>query len=291
MLERVVRTFSKVRYRFFLPAGVFPYVLGSAVAYYATAMFDFHVFFAGIFGVAMILVGVEAFNEYFDPADRVFLVDAEPVNLPRTVFWTGTIAFTVALLIGVYLALTRGPLVIILSVIGFFLAAFYVGPPIRLAYRGFGEAGIFLAYGPLMALGSYYIQVLRVDTAPIFASLVPSVLILALAVANEIPDYYQDLLVGKMNIVVRVGRRNGILLYSLMIVLCYALIAFGLMFGILPIFALISLLTLPLAYRSVGTALKHYDNPQRFISTIRDAATMYVIISSILILAYLSRFF
>jgi len=290
MLEKLAHTLSLVRYRFFLPAGVFPYVLGSAVAYYATAKFNFHVFLLGMFGVAMALAGVEVFNEYFDPADRIFLAGAKRVILSRSVFWMGTILFSSALLIGAYLALTRGLLVIILGLMGFILAGFYVGPPIRLAYKGLGEVAIFLAYGPLMSIGSYYIQLLRVDIAPIFASFVPAMLILALAVVNEVPDYYQDLLAGKRNIVVRAGQRNGILLYSLIMLLCYALIALGLMSLLLPRLTLISFLTLPLAYRSVHTAFKHYNNPQRLVSAIRDTAVIYSIVTSLLIFSYLLRF-
>ncbi|NHV97326.1 MAG: hypothetical protein HA494_06015 [Thaumarchaeota archaeon] len=81
----------------------------------------------------------------------------------------------------------------------------------------------------------------------------------------------------------RFGQRNGILIYSLIIVLSYTLIALGLMFGILPLLTVISFLTLPLAYRSVSAALTHHDNPQKFISAIRDAAAIYLSISSTLI--------
>jgi hypothetical protein len=47
----------------------------------------------------------------------------------------------------------------------------------------------------------------------LLASLVPGLLIMALAVANAIPDFHQDRLVGKRNLVVRLGRRRGVLLY------------------------------------------------------------------------------
>ena len=42
------------------------------------------------------------------------------------------------------------------------------------------------------------------------ASLVPGCLIMALAVVNAIPDFHQDRLVGKRNLVVRLGRRRAV---------------------------------------------------------------------------------
>ena len=61
-----------------------------------------------------------------------------------------------------------------------------------------------------MMLGSLYLQRTRSHVGAFFASLVPGLLIMALAVANAIPDFHQDRLVGKRNLVVRLGRRRGV---------------------------------------------------------------------------------
>jgi 1,4-dihydroxy-2-naphthoate octaprenyltransferase len=45
------------------------------------------------------------------------------------------------------------------------------------------------------------------------ASFVPGLLIMALAVVNAIPDFHQDRLVGKRNLVVRLGRHRAVRLY------------------------------------------------------------------------------
>ena len=72
---------------------------------------------------------------------------------------------------------------------------------------------IALSYGPWMVLGSLYLHTRALSWGAFWASLVPGFLIMSLAVVNAIPDYHQDLLVGKRNLVVRLGRARGVWLY------------------------------------------------------------------------------
>src|SRR3982750_1900342 len=92
---RLLRVLSLVRYRFFLYAGLLPYLLGAAWAYAIAGAFDASAFWSAFGGVVLSVIGVEAFNEYFDArmgTDRVF----NPEDIPpvaQAVFWIGTIAF------------------------------------------------------------------------------------------------------------------------------------------------------------------------------------------------------
>ncbi len=73
--QRLLRVVSLVRYRFFLYAGLLPYLLGAAWAFAVEGQFDAAMFWSGLGGVVLAVVGVEAFNEYFDAkmgTDRVF---------------------------------------------------------------------------------------------------------------------------------------------------------------------------------------------------------------------------
>ena len=64
--RRLLLVASLVRYRFFLYAGLLPYLLGAAWAYAMEGAFDAPMFWCGLGGVVLAVVGVEAFNEYFD---------------------------------------------------------------------------------------------------------------------------------------------------------------------------------------------------------------------------------
>ncbi len=60
-----------------------------------------------------------------------------------------------------------------------------------------------------------------------FVSLISELSVFCLAVLNEIPDYYQDMLVGKRNLVVRLGKQKAIVLLKLSLTMLFVLLALG----------------------------------------------------------------
>src|SRR5262249_60880881 len=64
--RRLWRVVSLVRYRFFLFAGLLPYLLGAAWAWAIAGSFDAALFWGGLGGVVLAVIGVECFNEFFD---------------------------------------------------------------------------------------------------------------------------------------------------------------------------------------------------------------------------------
>jgi 1,4-dihydroxy-2-naphthoate octaprenyltransferase len=277
--QRLLRVFSMVRYRFFLYAGLLPYLLGAAWAYAIAGVIDAPVFWTGLAGVVLAVVGVEAFNEYFDArmgTDRVF----NPADLPPMsdwVVWLGVAAFAGALAVGVYLTIRGGWPILAFALLGGMAAIFYVAPPIRWAYRGLGETVIALSYGPWMVLGSVYLHTHAVSWKALLASLVPGLLIMALAVVNAIPDFHQDRLVGKRNLVVRVGRQRAVWLYLALAAVGLAVAAVGAVFGAFPVACLASLGALPWLIASGRRAFDTFETPRLFVPAIRAIVRCYLI--------------
>jgi len=268
-----------VRYRFFLYAGLLPYLLGASWAYAVAGAFDAALFWSGLGGVVLAVIGVEAFNEYFDSrmgTDRVF----NPQDLPPmsdAVLWLGVAAFAGALAIGAYLTVRNGWPILAFALLGGTAAIFYVAPPIRWAYRGLGELVIALSYGPWMVLGSLYVHARAASWSALCASLVPGLLIMALAVVNAIPDFHQDRLVGKRNLVVRLGRRRAVYLYLALATAGLAVIPAGVIAGIFPGACLAALLALPLLIASGRCALRTYETPRTFAPAVRDIVACYLL--------------
>jgi 1,4-dihydroxy-2-naphthoate polyprenyltransferase len=278
-LAALLRVAALVRYRFFLYAGLMPYLLGAAWAYGVEAKFRASIFWLGLGGVALAVVGVEAFNEYFDSrlgTDRVFNpVDAPPMSV--AVFWLGTGAFAGALAVGIGLTLLYGPPVLAFAALGGLAAIFYAAPPLRWAYRGFGELAIGLAYGPWLTLGSVYLQTRTLPRGAWWASSIPAFLIMALAVVNAIPDYHQDRLVGKRNWVVRLGRRRAVWLYVGLASAGLLAAAAGVAAGEFPLGCLAALLAAPLLVTSAQRALASYEHPRRFAPAIASIVACYLL--------------
>ena len=282
-LRRLLRVVSMVRYRFFLYAGLLPYLLGAAWAWGVANTFDAAAFWTGLSGVVLSVVGVEAFNEYFDArmgTDRVFNPEDVP-PIARAVFWIGCIAFAAALAVGVHLAVNVGWPVLAFALVGGAAAIFYEAPPIRWSYRGLGEVMIALSYGPWMVLGSLYLHTRELSWAALAASLVPACFIMALAVVNAIPDFHQDRLVGKRNLVVRVGRENAVYLYLTLAGAGLVVIVMGVIARAFPPLALVCLAALVPVITSARCALRNSSAPRQFLPAMRAMVVAYIVVTGL----------
>ena len=289
--HRLVRVVSLVRYRFFLFAGLLPYLLGAAWAYAIGGSLHAAMFWSGLGGVILAVIGVEAFNDYFDSrlgTDRVFDPEGSPL-VSDAVFWIGVVAFAGALAVGLYLTARGGWPILAFALAGGAAAIFYEAPPIRWSYRGLGEAVIALAYGPWMVLGSLYLHTQQMTWDAFWASLLPGLLIMALAVVNAIPDFHQDRLVGKRNLVVRLGRRRAVGLYVGLASAGLLVVPIGVATGAFPVACLVALLALPLLVSSARCALRTYETPRHFVPAMRSMVTCYVVAVALFVAALLTN--
>lgn len=278
----LLKVASVVRYRFFLYAGLLPYLLGAAWAYGVEKTFIPSVFWLGLLGIFLSVVGVESFNEYFDAkmgTDRVFNPDADE-HIPEWMFSLGVAAFALAAGIGFCLAWSGGWPIVLYTLLGGAAAVWYVGPPVRWVYRGLGETVIGLSYGPWMVLGSVHLHTHAFSWGALFASLVPGLLIMSLAVVNNIPDFHQDRLVGKRNLVVRLGRKNGRYLYL-------ALSAVGLVAALkLSLWCAVGI---PFWVGSLIAGKETWDTPRLFIPAVKRIVQCYAVTTAVLAVAVALR--
>lgn len=118
-------------------------------------------------------------------------------------------AYAAAIALGSAIVFGRAPAVLVLGIVGLALAYEYQAPPLRLWYRGLGEAAVAIVYGPLICAGTYLVQRGRV---PFDVWLVPvplGLLVGAFLWINEIPDCEADRSAGKRTLVARLGRRGA----------------------------------------------------------------------------------
>ncbi len=277
-----------IRYRFFFFAGLFPYFLGQAVAFGVQAKFNAFRFWLGFAGIFLVLVAVELFNEYFDSkegGDRIF--SQNQPKIPDWFFKAGILSLALAFIIGLYLTVQTGWPVLIFCFLGFLGAYFYVGPPIRWAYHGLGEIVIGLCYGPFMILGSYYIQTQRIDFVPFFVSAISGLSVFCLAILNEIPDYYQDLLVGKRNLVVKLGKKKAFILLKICLTITFILIACGAALRIIPYPSAVAIIAFPWLLKNIKNAEIEPANPEIFLPAVNTAVTTHTVITLCLVISFL----
>lgn len=266
-------------------AGLFPYLLGAAVAARFAPSFQTYFFLLGLFGITLALTIVEFFNEYFDFRFGTGKVP-QLLGPSRFSISAGVVAFACTLFIAIYIALARGWPILLFSLLGFISAAFYEAPPFRWSYIGLGEPIICLAYGPFLTMGSYYIHAQTVDLHVGMASLIPASLILSLVLINEIPDYLSDKMAGRKNLVVRIGRKMTGITCQISLLACYILVSIGLLLGEFPGLTILTFAAAPLGIWWLLTARENLARPNVSIPAIRGAVLHYVMAMSLFTVGY-----
>jgi 1,4-dihydroxy-2-naphthoate octaprenyltransferase len=114
-------------------------------------------------------------------------------------------------------------------------------------------------------------------------------LIMSLAVVNAIPDFHQDRLVGKRNLVVRLGRRRAVWLYLGLAAAGLLTAAVGVAAGVFPVTCLAALLALPLLVTSARRAFPTFEQPRHFVAAIRSIVGCYAVAVGLFIVGILLR--
>jgi 1,4-dihydroxy-2-naphthoate polyprenyltransferase len=155
----------------------------------------------------------------------------------------------------VILAMTRSTFILALGLAGLLGGFFYTARPIQLGYRGIGEVVIAFLFGLLPTYGSYFLQVDKVDGAPLLPALIVSALIFEIILVNEFPDRQADAQVGKRTMVVWLGVTACVRIYRFVLASSFV-VAGGMLLENVTFWAgLFYLLTLPLgvlAWRSAN---------------------------------------
>ncbi len=262
----------------FLVASLIPLGVGASVAHLHIGGLDLLLLLLTVVGGASVHLATNMFNDYFDyrSGNDLAVRHQNPFAGGGRVLPTGMISprahYLVALsflvvgsLIGIYLVLLRGLLLLLIGLVGVVCVYFYVGPPLRLAHHGVGEFLVGLGFGPLIVLGTYLVQTGGLDLAAGIASLPAGLLVTAILWVNEFPDVEADLSVGKRTMMARLGRRPSVKVYEALLATAYLITAAAVVWTLLPLGALLTFLSLPIAVRAARHLRIHYEDPHAMI--------------------------
>ena len=208
-----------------LPAAVAPVVVATALV-----GADFNWFRAALaLKVAVWLqIGVNFANDYSDgvkgtDADRVgpIRIVASGLASAASVKAAAFISFAIASVAGTWLAILTSPLLIVVGVASIAAAWGYTGGKNPYGYRGLGELSVFLFFGVIATMGTYYAQTEEVTLLSFIISIPMGALSCAILAINNLRDRPKDELVGKLTIAVRIGDRNARRMYVVLLALAH----------------------------------------------------------------------
>lgn len=250
-----------------LPAAVSPVIVGSALAA-AHGGFALGPALAALAGALLLQIGSNFANDYFDHvkgvdrADRIgpTRVTAGGLLSPAAVRAGMVAVFGAAALIGLYLIVVGGWPILAIGVASILAALAYTGGPKPFGYIGLGDLFVFLFFGPVAVIGTYYVQTLRLTLDALLVAIPVGALITAILVVNNLRDIETDRRGGKMTLAVRLGRQGTQAEYLLLLIAAY-LAPLVLWAHSGNTWLLLSWLTLPLAVRLGQTITATQDGP------------------------------
>jgi 1,4-dihydroxy-2-naphthoate polyprenyltransferase len=297
-----IRLWAKAIRAPFYTATIIPIVLGAVIAWSEIDHFRWGYFILALAGGILIHTGVNLANDYFDHLSRNDWNNKTPTpfsggsrliqnNLlkPYQFLLASLICFGLGSAIGLYLNhVLTGNVILYLGIIGVFLGFFYTATPIQIGYKGFGlgELAVGLGFGPLMVLGSYYVQAQQISLIPILASIPVMILIALVVYINEFPDYEADKSVNKRTLPVILGTDKASYIFSGFFLMAYFLTILFVIMEILPALALLTLLTLPLAIKAIKIARKHNDKVTELLPANMSTIAAHFAFGACLIIAY-----
>ena len=163
------------------------------------------------------------------------------------------ISFFVAIIAGTLLAFNTSIWLIAVGLISILAAWGYTGGKKPYGYLGFGEVVVFIFFGIVATVGSYYVQVEQISSSALLLSIPMGSLSCAILVINNLRDLNQDKLVSKRTMAVKLGDANTRIFYLLLLVLAQVSAAAAVSINN---YALLTLLWLPLTYSAANQVLK-----------------------------------
>ncbi len=263
-------------------AAIVPVLLGAAVAAQEVTLNWLWLALALVGSIA-IQGGTNLMNDYYDykkGTDTPAVKGTGGALLrgdmtPEQIFWAGIIAFAVGSAIGLYFVYATGPFILWLGLCSVAVGYFYTAGPFALAYVGLGELAVFIFMGPVMVLGSYYLQQPVIALPAIWAALPVSFVVAAILHANNLRDIDTDIINHKRTLATMLGRSGARVEFYVLVGGAFVSVLVLIALGLAPWPTLISFAMAPLAWRLMRTAATE-EAAEKLHPVLRGSAVLHM---------------
>jgi len=264
-----------------LPAAVAPVLIGTS---YAEKINWSNAFLALVVSL-FLQIAVNFANDYSDGVRGTDTHRIGPVRLvasglasASSVKAAALISFLIAAIAGFVLALTISPWLFLVGATSIWAAWGYTGGKKPYGYFGFGELSVFIFFGLVATVGSYYIQTEQFNWQIFLLALPVGTLSCAILAINNLRDLPQDKLVGKRTMAVRIGEKNTRVFFMLLLVNAQVT---ALAAASISSLALITLICAPITYGVVRQVLNGAVGAE-LIEVLSKTAKLQLLMASLL---------
>ncbi len=292
LMRKQLATWFKASRPWSYTAAIIPVALGTIIAAYDGA-FDPLLLVLTMIGSILLQAGTNFANDYYD--HRKGADHANSLGMggsiqrgdltPRQTLTAALLCFATGSAIGIYLVYVAGPLILWIGIASVLVGFFYTAGPFALAYVGLGEIAVFIFMGPVIVMGSYYVQIQEITLPVVLTSLPVGFLVAAILHANNLRDLDDDRRLGKRTLATMLGRNGAIIEYYVLIGGTYLSLMIVVLLGIAPWLTLISAITLPTALRLARLAGRERE-PRALHPLLKQTAILHMQFGSLLVMGW-----
>jgi len=245
-----------------LPASIMPalvtisFVFLNKTSLLQSVEIDWIAAILALLGAAVFHLSGNLISDYFDYKHGVDshenigqtnLTIVDGIIPARTILSFGVILMAVGTAIGLYLMARCGLPVLYIGIIGTLLTIFYF----FLKANALGDLCILINFGILIPLGTYYCASGVFFPQILYVTISTGLLVVCILHANNMRDRVLDTRACVTSFAKILGTKGSKLYYIAMVIAAYLIIIVNIIFGNLPIIALIVLLSCPIAFTNI----------------------------------------
>ncbi|HET8866136.1 MAG TPA: 1,4-dihydroxy-2-naphthoate polyprenyltransferase [Gracilimonas sp.] len=213
-----------------LAAAIVPVLVGASLAF-QSGLLNWPNTIVALACAMLIQIGTNFANDYFDfvkgsdTDERIGFRRATAAGLttPKQMLNATIMTMTLAFFLGLYLVWSAGWIILIIGLLSLLFGILYTGGPFPLGYNGLGDLFVFIFFGIVAVMTTYYVNALEWSESSFWASLAVGALCVNILVVNNLRDVEQDKISGKKTLGVLFGENILKIEYTLMILLAYAI--------------------------------------------------------------------
>lgn len=213
-----------------LAAAFVPVLVGAAIAY-QDELLNWSATSVALVCAFLIQIGTNFANDYFDfvkgsdTDERIGFERATAAGLisPKAMLNATIFSMTLAFIFGLYLVWIGGVVVLIIGILSLIFGVLYTGGPFPLGYNGLGDVFVFLFFGIVAVMTTYYVNALEWSEDSFWAALAVGALCTNILVVNNLRDIEQDSKSGKKTLGVLFGETTLKFEYSLMLLIAFSI--------------------------------------------------------------------
>jgi 1,4-dihydroxy-2-naphthoate octaprenyltransferase len=235
-------------------------------------------------------------SEYFDYVKGVDRSDThggsrvivDKLLTAKQVFGGSLVLFGITACIGLVFVAIYGWPILVLGLIGILGGFFYTATPVGYKYLGLGDLLVFILMGPLMVIGSFYVLTGTYQNEVLWISLPVGCLVAAILSGNNLRDILHDTQAGINSTASVLGHRWARLEYSGLVVGAYVATVGMIAFGVLPLWSLLTLVTIPSAVKVIKAAMQsNLQNPEQIATLDVQTAQLHLSFGVLLMISVL----